>query len=89
MTGRDAAGGRKPAGVPPALVLRARAIPPLGAEFLRPQDQGGRPLLGKRHFLKRADVDRLYPQAERYRQVRRQADPQGKFLNPHLTELFS
>lgn len=53
------------------------------------QDHGGRPHWGKRHFLKRADVDRLYPQAERYRQVRRQADPQGKFLNPHLAELFS
>ncbi|PTS90800.1 FAD-linked oxidoreductase, partial [Sphingomonas sp. HMWF008] len=50
---------------------------------------GGRPHWAKRHTLKRADVDILYPMAERYRAVRRAADPSGKFLNPHLGELFS
>jgi FAD-linked oxidoreductase len=50
---------------------------------------GGRPHWAKRHTLTRADVDALYPMAERYRQVRRAADPEGKFLNPHLSELFS
>jgi FAD/FMN-containing dehydrogenase len=50
---------------------------------------GGRPHWAKRHTLTRADVDALYPMAERYREVRRAADPTGKFLNPHLTELFS
>lgn len=51
--------------------------------------QGGRPHWAKRHTLTRADVDALYPMATRYRAVRRAADPQGKFLNPHLEALFS
>jgi FAD-linked oxidoreductase len=50
---------------------------------------GGRPHWAKRHTLGRADVDGLYPMAERFRQVRRATDPDGKFLNPHLTELFA
>lgn len=53
------------------------------------QAAGGRPHWAKRHTLDRADVDRLYPMAERFREVRRAADPRGKFLNPHLAELFS
>lgn len=50
---------------------------------------GGRPHWAKRHNLTRADVDALYPMAERYRVERRLADPESKFLNPHLAELFS
>jgi FAD-linked oxidoreductase len=50
---------------------------------------GGRPHWAKRHTLLREEVDALYPMAERYREVRRAADPSGKFLNPHLAELFS
>lgn len=50
---------------------------------------GGRPHWAKRHTLSRDDVDALYPMAERYRAVRRAADPAGKFLNPHMAELFS
>ena len=50
---------------------------------------GGRPHWAKRHTLGRDEVDALYPMAERYREVRRAADPGGKFLNPHLAELFS
>jgi FAD-linked oxidoreductase len=50
---------------------------------------GGRPHWAKRHTLSRSDVDALYPMAERYRTVRRVNDPTGKFLNPHLKELFS
>lgn len=50
---------------------------------------GGRPHWAKRHTLSRADVDVLYPMAERFRQVRRQADPEGKFLNSHLADLFA
>jgi FAD-linked oxidoreductase len=53
------------------------------------RSHGGRPHWGKRHFLTRDEVDGLYPMAERYRQVRRRTDPEGKFLNPHLAELFS
>ncbi|MGK6318226.1 D-arabinono-1,4-lactone oxidase [Sphingomonas sp. DT-204] len=50
---------------------------------------GGRPHWAKRHRLTRADVDALYPMAGRYREVRRAADPEDKFLNPHLEALFS
>lgn len=50
---------------------------------------GGRPHWAKRHTLTRADVDALYPMAERYREVRRSVDPDGKFLNEHLAGLFS
>ncbi len=53
------------------------------------RSHGGRPHWAKRHTLDRADVDMLYPMAERYRTVRRAADPAGKFLNPHLEALFS
>jgi len=50
---------------------------------------GGRPHWAKRHTLSRTDVDALYPMAARFREVRRSADPAGKFLNAHLAELFS
>ncbi|MGH6652248.1 MAG: D-arabinono-1,4-lactone oxidase [Sphingopyxis sp.] len=50
---------------------------------------GGRPHWAKRHRLARDDIDVLYPMAERYRCVRRAADPGGKFLNPHLEALFA
>lgn len=50
---------------------------------------GGRPHWAKRHTLNRADVAALYPMAGRYTAVRRAADPQGKFLNPHLESLFA
>ena len=53
------------------------------------RSHGGRPHWGKRHFLTRDEVDALYPLAERFRAARREADPQGKFLNPHLADLFS
>ena len=53
------------------------------------RSHGGRPHWAKRHTLNRADVDALYPMAERYREVRRGVDPAGKFLNPHLAALFS
>ena len=53
------------------------------------RSHGGRPHWAKRHTLDRSDVDDLYPLAERYRTVRRSADPEGKFLNPHLASLFS
>lgn len=53
------------------------------------RSHGGRPHWGKRHVLTREEVDGLYPMAERYRAVRRRTDPDGKFLNSHLAELFS
>ncbi len=52
------------------------------------RDHGGRPHWAKRHTLSRAEVDALYPAAERFRAQRRRVDPSGKFLNGHLAALF-
>jgi FAD/FMN-containing dehydrogenase len=49
---------------------------------------GGRPHWAKRHTLTRAGVDALYPQAQRFRDVRAVHDPSGKFINTHLAPLF-
>jgi FAD-linked oxidoreductase len=53
------------------------------------RSHGGRPHWAKRHTLTREDVAALYPMATRYTAVRRAADPDGKFLNPHLESLFA
>jgi FAD-linked oxidoreductase len=50
---------------------------------------GGRPHWAKRHSLIAEDVLRLYPNAVRWGEARKRADPQGKFLNAHLRELFA
>jgi FAD/FMN-containing dehydrogenase len=49
---------------------------------------GGRPHWAKRHTLTWRDVEALYPNASRFRDVVRAHDPQGKFANAHLSELF-
>lgn len=49
---------------------------------------GGRPHWGKRHSLRHDDVCRLYPNADRFKAVRRDIDPEGQFLNGHLAALF-
>lgn len=48
----------------------------------------GRPHWAKRHTLTAADVHRLYPKTPDFLAVRQAVDPQAKFANPHLTELF-
>jgi FAD/FMN-containing dehydrogenase len=50
---------------------------------------GGRPHWAKRHTLTGDDVIALYPQARRWGEVRRRVDPEGKFLNDHLRQLFA
>ena len=49
---------------------------------------GGRPHWAKRHRLTSADVRALYPQAEAFGRVRKRLDPEGKFMNDHLRQLF-
>ena len=49
---------------------------------------GGRPHWGKRHTLTMRDVERLYPDAGRFLDVRAAIDPGAKFANAHLSELF-
>jgi FAD-linked oxidoreductase len=52
------------------------------------RDGAGRPHWAKRHTLTPADVHRLYPRAADFLAVRKIWDPDGKFANTHLTELF-
>lgn len=49
---------------------------------------GGRPHWAKRHTLTSADVRALYPMAETFGRVRKRVDPEGKFMNAHLRQLF-
>ena len=48
----------------------------------------GRPHWAKRHTLTPADVRRLYPRTEDFLAVRQAVDPQQKFTNTHLAQLF-
>ncbi len=65
---------------------------PWGALFAEAEpifrSHGGRPHWAKRHSLTASDVDALYPNAARFRAVRDAHDPEGKFANAHLAELF-
>ena len=49
---------------------------------------GGRPHWGKWHSLKKIDFEMLYPKFNDFMALRRELDPSGKFLNPHLAEVF-
>lgn len=48
----------------------------------------GRPHWGKHHFLGAAELSALYAHWEAFGELRAQLDPQGHFLNPHLTRLM-
>jgi FAD/FMN-containing dehydrogenase len=50
---------------------------------------GGRPHWAKRHTLTSADVLRLYPMAQRWGEVRKRVDPEAKFMNASLRDLFA
>ncbi|MFE7422178.1 D-arabinono-1,4-lactone oxidase [Rhodococcus sp. NPDC057529] len=61
--------------------------------FLRELDRelqrfDARPHWGKIHFLTRDRVEALYPMYDEFQSIRREFDPKGIFLNPHLRELF-
>lgn len=49
---------------------------------------GSRPHWGKLHFLGAEDVTALYPRAGDFRALRAKVDPEGRFLNDHLRQLF-
>jgi FAD-linked oxidoreductase len=48
----------------------------------------GRPHWGKRHTRTQSELRHLYPEFDRFRELRRKLDPRGKFLNAYLKELF-
>ena len=49
---------------------------------------GGRPHWGKLHQYTAAELSALYPRWNDFQAIRRQLDPQGRMLNPHLRALF-
>ncbi|WP_114782760.1 D-arabinono-1,4-lactone oxidase [Botryobacter ruber] len=48
----------------------------------------GRPHWGKKHTLKAPELKQLYPEWDRFLEIRKQMDPEGIFLNDHLKEIF-
>lgn len=61
--------------------------------FLRAVDESlrpfsARPHWGKLHYLDRERVMQLYPDYDRFMQIRQRMDPHKLFLNPHLAALF-
>lgn len=52
------------------------------------QRYAGRPHWGKLHTLTAADLAPLYPRWDDFQRVRREADPEGKFMNAHVRTLF-
>jgi FAD-linked oxidoreductase len=50
---------------------------------------GARPHWGKLHFNNAQDMPALYPRFEDFRDIRRRLDPQDRFLNDHLRNLFA
>jgi FAD/FMN-containing dehydrogenase len=49
---------------------------------------GGRPHWGKLHNYRAGELAAAYPQWQRFHALRRELDPQGRFLNPYLAGLF-
>jgi FAD/FMN-containing dehydrogenase len=52
------------------------------------REHQARPHWGKMHSHAGAELRALYPQWDDFQRVRRQMDPRGTFLNPHLRTLF-
>ena len=50
---------------------------------------GGRPHWGKRFSAKDAELSRVYPKWEAFKELRSNLDPTNKFLNPYLTKLVN
>jgi FAD/FMN-containing dehydrogenase len=49
---------------------------------------GGRPHWGKKHTLKAHDLRPLFPEWDRFLEIRRMLDPEGVFLNSYLREVL-
>ncbi|WP_019930504.1 D-arabinono-1,4-lactone oxidase [Nocardia sp. BMG111209] len=48
----------------------------------------GRPHWGKRHFQTAETLRDRYPEWDRFQQVRRRLDPEGRFANPYVTRVL-
>ncbi len=49
---------------------------------------GGRPHWGKKHTLKAAQLREMYPDWNKYQEIRKKMDPDGIFLTPYMKELL-
>lgn len=72
-------------------IHQAAALP--YADFFRDAETifrsfAGRPHWGKLHSHSAADFARLYPRWDDFLALRRQLDPEGRFLNDHLRRVF-
>ncbi|HYC84934.1 MAG TPA: D-arabinono-1,4-lactone oxidase, partial [Chryseosolibacter sp.] len=52
------------------------------------QRYGGRPHWGKKHSLRADELRKLYPEWERFQEVRRNFDKRGLFINNYLKEIL-
>ncbi len=52
------------------------------------RDYGGRPHWGKKHNFKAGALSKLYPEWNRFHQIRKRVDPDDFFLNEYLQKLF-
>ncbi|MCM4160839.1 FAD-binding protein [Antarcticibacterium flavum] len=59
-----------------------QAIEPVFIKF------GGRPHWGKKHTLKAAELREMYPNWNKFREIREKMDPDGIFLTPYMKELL-
>jgi FAD/FMN-containing dehydrogenase len=50
---------------------------------------GGRPHWAKKHWRKGDDLKSLYPEWNKFQEIRKQLDPEGFFLNDHLKEILN
>ncbi|APG65308.1 D-arabinono-14-lactone oxidase [Tenacibaculum todarodis] len=50
---------------------------------------GGKPHWGKRFTAKDAELSKIYDKWEDFKVLRKELDPNNKFLNPYLAELFN
>jgi len=52
------------------------------------QKSGGRPHWGKMHTMNAEQLRQVYPEINQFSQIRATLDPQGRFLNSHLRDVF-
>ncbi|MCU4924585.1 FAD-binding protein [Halobacteria archaeon AArc-dxtr1] len=52
------------------------------------REYDGRPHWGKNHTLRAAELRELYPEWDRFQEIRRELDPDGVFMTEYLEELF-
>jgi FAD-linked oxidoreductase len=52
------------------------------------QKSGGRPHWGKMHTMNAEQLRQVYPEINQFNQIRATLDPQGRFLNSHLRDVF-